>query len=70
MMKTGINRQTMDKQRMVAVWGEDLKALLAGDGDLSLPQLSRSTGGVYYAVADELRAWREARLQHTSGEAK
>jgi hypothetical protein len=59
-----------DKPRMVEVPTNDLQVMqMEGaqplQAQLALPYMHLHNGK-YYADADELRAWREARLQHTS----
>jgi hypothetical protein len=60
------------KARMVLLVNDpDIPTLLATQDDVGTPLLHANDGawGGYWADADELRAWREARSQHTSGAA-
>jgi hypothetical protein len=57
------------KPRLVRVFDPtEIAALKASQGDLDVPCIYHhdSSGAITFVDADELRAWREARLQHTS----
>jgi hypothetical protein len=59
------------KPKLVELTGDLLAELIAEDHGLSAPRLIREPKSPHiYVDADELRAWREARSQNTSGEAK
>jgi hypothetical protein len=56
-----------DKPRLVEVTGPECAYLMEHRDELGVPTIYVGIAGfANMADADELRAWREARLQHTS----